>query len=34
MGSANDAKISVTDVKEIVTNKRANGVMASVAILF
>ena len=34
MGSTQDAKINVNDVKDIVTNKKANGVMASVALLF
>ena len=34
MGAAQDAKINVNDVKDIVTNKKANGVMASVALLF
>ena len=34
MGGAKDAKINVSDVKDIVTNKKANGVMASVVLLF
>ena len=34
MGGAKDAKINVNDVKDIVTNKKANGVMASVVLLF
>ncbi len=34
MGGAKDAKINVADVKDIVTNKKANGVMASVVLLF
>ena len=34
MGGAKDAKVNVNDVKDIVTNKKANGVMASVVLLF
>lgn len=34
MGGAKDANINLNDVKDIVTNKKANGVMASVALLF
>ena len=34
MGGAKDAKINVSDVKDIVTNKTANGVMVSVVLLF
>ena len=34
MGGAKDAKINAGDVKDIVTNKKANGVMASVVLLF
>ena len=34
MGGAKDANINIQDVKDIVTNKKANGVMASVALLF
>jgi hypothetical protein len=34
MGGAKDANINLNDVKDIVTNKKANGVMASVVLLF
>ena len=34
MGGAKDAKVNVNEVKDIVTNKKANGVMASVVLLF
>jgi len=34
MGGAKDAKVNFNDVKDIVTNKKANGVMASVVLLF
>lgn len=34
MGGAKDANVNFKDVKDIVTNKKANGVMASVVLLF